>query len=155
MWANASVYSSKSSQKATNNADLNSPVGQHGIYWSKSLSNHLSDFCWLDSSLPESHLLTDMSWWLVFSAPFCWLTFSWLLYSVYCPSLFHLVSWEISRASPLWEFRTKTDERILWLTPTPTETDAIHSVTSVVLFQAIHFNISTVFVYTQLNVRAD
>ena len=47
--------------QATSNADLSSCVGQPGICRSTGLSSHLSDFCWLVSSLPCSHLLTDLS----------------------------------------------------------------------------------------------
>ena len=39
------------------------------------------------------------------------------------------VSWEISRANPLGGFRTKTNKGILWLAPTPKETNAIYRVT--------------------------
>ena len=49
-WANASVYSSENSHKATHNAN----------------------FCCLVSSLPDSYLLTN----LLSSAPFCWLFFT-------------------------------------------------------------------------------
>ena len=42
--------------QATSNADISSRVGQPGLCWSTGLSSHLSDFCWLASSLPSSHL---------------------------------------------------------------------------------------------------
>ena len=46
--------------QATSNVDLSSRVGQPGICWSTGLSSRLSDFCWLVSSLPYFHLLTDL-----------------------------------------------------------------------------------------------
>ena len=56
--------------QATSNADLSSRVGQPGICRSTGLSSRLSDFCWLISSLPCSHLLTD----LLLTGSFCRLT---------------------------------------------------------------------------------
>ena len=77
------------------------------------------------SRLPPTSVDCSLLWYDLLSAFFCSL---WNL-----PSLVPLpVSWEISRASPLCEFHTKTDKGILWLalTPTPTETNATHRVTA-------------------------
>ena len=65
LWANASVYSSENTHKATRNAD----------------------FCWLVFSLPDFHLLTDLFCRLVSAAPFCWLcpSLDWpLIPTVFC-----------------------------------------------------------------------
>ena len=83
---------------ATRNADSSSRVGQPGICRSTSPSSRLSDFCWMVSSLPDSHLLTD----LLLTALSCRLS---LGHSVPCPLP---VSWVISHASHLCGFRTKT-----------------------------------------------
>ena len=76
LWANASMYSSENSRKATSNADLTSHVGHTGIY---------------GSTGPSSYLLTSVDWsplcptfislnactvdWF-FLLPFCWLSSS-------------------------------------------------------------------------------
>ena len=117
--------------QAARNADSSSRVGQPGICRSTGPYSRLSDFCWLVSSLPDSYLLTDLlltalSCWLISSAPFSWLL---LLFSGTFHSLTPPVSWEISRTSPLCGFRAKTDKGILWLAPTPTETNVNHRVT--------------------------
>ena len=72
------------------------------------------------SSLPCSHLLTDLLLTVFFPADCS-------LGSSFPRPLW--VSWEISHASPLCGFRTKTGKGFLWLAPTPTETDATHRVT--------------------------
>ena len=126
LWANASVYSSEISHKATGNADLNSRVGPPGFCRSTGPSSHLSDFCWLVSSVPDSYLpdwpvlLTGPFWSLLLNAFFC------LLLDL--PSLVHPVSWEFSCAGTLSGFCAKTDKGILWLAPTHRETEATHSV---------------------------
>ena len=73
--------------KATSNANLSSRVVQPGFCWTTVLSSCLSDFCWLVSSLPCSHLLTE----LLLTALSCRLSLG--------PPFPHLlpVSWEISR----------------------------------------------------------
>ena len=53
--------------KATRNAD-SSRVGQPGICGSTGPSSRLSDFCWLVSSLPNSHLL---DWPVLSTGLFC------------------------------------------------------------------------------------
>ena len=142
LWANASMYSSENSHKATSGADLTSRIGPPGICRSTGPSSCLSDFCWLVSSLPDSHL---PDWPVLSTGPFYSLSFfSWLLSHADCPlllpaffcllsdlpSLVQLsVSWEISRAGPLCGFRAKTDKGILWMAPSHRETDATHSVT--------------------------
>ena len=59
--------------KATMNADLSSRVGQPGICRSTGPSSRLSDFCWRVSTLPWSHLWTDLFCRLVSVASFNWL----------------------------------------------------------------------------------
>ena len=59
--------------KATRSADSPSRVSQPGICWSTGPSSRLSDFCWLVSSLPDSHLLNYLFCLLVSAALFCWL----------------------------------------------------------------------------------
>ena len=127
LWVNASVYSCENSHKATSYADSTSRVGSPGICWSTGPSNRLSGFCWLVSSLPDSHL---PDWPVLLTGLFC----SLLLTAFFCllldlPSLVLSVSWEISCAGPLCGFRAKTDKGILWLAPTYTETVATYSVT--------------------------
>ena len=128
LWANASLYSSENSHKATSNADLNSRVGQPCICRSTGPSSHLSDFCWLVSPLPCFHLLLSLlsflqcpslDWPLMLTVLFSsfLLTVFWDL-----PYLVLPVSWEISSAGPLCGFHAKTDKGILWLAPTHTPT---------------------------------
>ena len=121
LWANAGMYLSETPTKPQRNADLSSHVGQPRICRSTGFSSHLSDFCWLVSSLPCSHLLTD----LFLTALSCLLSFSadCVLLSSLGPFFPRplLVSWEILCASPLCGFCAKTDKGILWLAPTPTE----------------------------------
>ena len=120
LWANASVYSSENSHKATSNADLTSRVGPPSVCGLTGLSNRLSDFYSLVSSLPCSHL---PDWPVLSTVSFCSLLltgFFRLLSDV--PSLVLPVSWEISRVGPLYGFRAKRDKRILWLAPAHTLT---------------------------------
>ena len=72
LWANASVSLSETPTKPQKNADLSSCIGQPGICRSTGLSSCLSDFCWLVSSLPDSHLLTDSFSWLVCPVDCLW-----------------------------------------------------------------------------------
>ena len=133
--------------------ETSSRVSQPGICRSTGPSSRLYGFCWLVSSRYDSHLLTDLFCRLVSSATFCWLCPSsldcFLMPTVLCSFLltvlscwlslgpsfprFLPVSSEISRADPLRGFRAKTDKGILWLAPTPTETDDTHSVTYLII----------------------
>ena len=58
--------------QATSNADLSSCVGQHGICRLTDIGSRLSDFSWLVSFLPCSHLLMGYFSWLLCSADCLW-----------------------------------------------------------------------------------
>ena len=62
------------------------------------------------------------------------LTVSFWLFSDLPSLLLFPISWEISRVSPLCGFRAKTDKGIVWLVPTPTETNATHRATMLIGF---------------------
>ena len=134
LWANASVYTSENSNKATSNANSSSHVGYSSICGSTGPSSCLSDFCWLASTLPHSHLFTDLFWRLVSAAPFSWLSFSWLtspptdLWDL--PSLVHFWSRGRSRAQTLCVGFASKQTEIFWLLHTHTHTtNAQHHVT--------------------------
>ena len=105
LWANASVYSGENFHKATSHVN----------------------FCWLVSSLSDSHLLTASFCSPLSTGLFCSLllttSFSWLTSLADCllllPVLWDLlslvlpVSLEISCTSPLCGFCAKTDKGIL------------------------------------------
>ena len=128
LWANASVSSSETPTKPQRNADLSSRIGQPGICRSTGLSSRLSGFCWLVSSLPDSHLLTDSFSWqqpsldcdLLLTALSCRLVSGTFLSSS------SPVSWEISRSIPLCGFCAKTDKGIFWLALTYTHRNKCH-----------------------------
>ena len=106
--------------KATSNTDVSSCIGPPGICRSTGPSSHLSDFCWLVSSLHNSRLLTDLFCRLVSAAPFCWLcpSLDWppaLLCRLFSGTFLPLstsVSWEILHVGPLCGFCAKTDKGI-------------------------------------------
>ena len=103
LWANASVYSNENSHKATRNADssLDYPV--------------------LSTGLCGSLLLTVSFPWLTSPADYLWHLFSLVFFRSRGKSC--------AQVPYVW-FHTKTDKEILWLTPTPTEIYATHSVTA-------------------------
>ena len=74
LWANASVYSSENSHKATRNADLNSRVGQPGIYWSTGLTvaflTSVDWFCHCPTLI--SWLTCSVDWSLQLPSPERW-----------------------------------------------------------------------------------
>ena len=80
--ANASVYLRENTHKATIYADLSSRVDQPGICRSTDPSSRLSDFCWLVSSVSDSHLpdwpvlSTGICCPLLLTASFSWLPLS-------------------------------------------------------------------------------
>ena len=115
LWTNASVYSSKNPYKATSNADLTSRVSPPGLCRSTDPSSHPSDFYWLVSYLPDSHLPDCF---LLSTGPFCTLLLTVFFWDL--PSLVLPISWEILCGSLLCAFR-----------PTHRERDAWHSVTIV------------------------
>ena len=108
LWANASVSSSETPTKSKRNADLSSRVGQTGVCRSTGLSSHLSDFCWLVSSLPDSHLLTDPFSWLQHSLDcslqptvlFCSLLL--IASATFLPSSSSDLVWDHSRKPIVW-----------------------------------------------------
>ena len=120
LWANASVYSSENTHKATSNADLSSRVGQPIISRSTGTSSRLSDlwlllvsFCSLLLTVSFSALLSPLSI-DFFSSPlstgiFCSLlltaSFPWLTshadFLCYLPSLVYFRSPGRSRAQAL------------------------------------------------------
>ena len=122
------MYSTENSHKTTSQADLSSHVGPPGICRSTNTSSHLSGFCWLVASMPDSHLPDCLFYQLVPS-----LLLRQLTPSVFSgPSFPRLlpVSQEISRSGPFCGFRAKTNKGILWMSPTHNNTtNAQHSVT--------------------------
>ena len=126
-WANASVYSSENSYKATSNADLTSRVRQPGICAPRGPSSRpLTSVDWypLYPSLISLTAFSVNSSLLVPSAECFFRLLSDLPFSVFP------VSWDISCAGPLCGFRAKADKGILWLAPKHINTiNAQHNVT--------------------------
>ena len=104
LWANASVYSSENTRKATSNADLSPPAAPPGIWRSTGPSSRLPDFCWLVSPLPDwpvlstglssARLTCSVDW-----SPLSWLTcsvdWSLLLPSTDCVLVLTSADWSL------------------------------------------------------------
>ena len=105
LWANASVYSSEIPTKPQRNADSSSHVGQPG----------------LESPHPSSPLLSPAK---------CPVLFCWLVCSVYFSWLTPSADWLILLTVGPFFPRPLSDKEILWLAPTPTETNSTQRVTT-------------------------
>ena len=103
----------RNSHKVTRNADLSSHDGQPGLWVHTSKQSASPDFYWLPCSVNFSVLPPSLDW---------------LLLLILGPSFRRplQVSWEISRASPLCGFRTKTDKGIFWLALTHIHENECH-----------------------------